>query len=104
MSQASTPPDERARKIHSTVLQALARPGAAAAIAACLGLSEATISRLKSEHLENFARLLAHAGLKVVPVEAVCVSAETYNSIAHIAGRAMARPEVMQQLMFEDDE
>ena len=69
-----------------------------------MGLSEATISRLKSEHLENFSRLLAHAGLKVVPAEAVCVSAETYQSIAHIARRAMASPEVMQQLMFEDDE
>ncbi len=85
------------------VLQALAEPGRQVAIAAAMGVSESTVSRLKNEQLENFTLLCAHAGLKIVPVDHVCVDKHTYESVAHLATRAMSRPEIAHQLIWEEE-
>lgn len=103
MSASSRSPAERARKIVSTVLQRVQRQHTQAAIAAELGKSDSTVSRLLSEHLENLSLVLAHSGLKVVDVEAVCVDKNIYASMAHIASKAMADPEVAEKLVWEDD-
>lgn len=72
MTSASQEPDERARKNLSVLLRKLSSVGQSTA-AAGLGVSEATISRMKSEgDLERFARLLALCGLKCVPLEMRC--------------------------------
>lgn len=85
MQQSSLTPAERARKTHSTVLQALSRPGTQAALAVALGVSESNISRLKNEHLEPVCQLLAHLGLKLVPSDAMVCSRDTANAIFHLA-------------------
>lgn len=51
-------PAERARKAHARVLQALQVPGTARNLAQAMGVSEATISRTKTEKLEDAVALL----------------------------------------------
>jgi hypothetical protein len=65
----------------STVLQRLQEPGRAVSIASSLGVSESTVSRLKNEHLETLCNVLAHAGLKIVPVELQCFSSAKVNAL-----------------------
>ena len=65
----------------SIVLQRLASPGRQVAVATSMGVSESTISRLKNDHLEPLCALLAHAGLKIVPVEMQCFPAEKVSAL-----------------------
>lgn len=60
------------------VLQRLQEPGTAVSVAAAMGASEATVSRIKNERMEDCLRLLAHLGLKVVPAEFKCVNPDAY--------------------------
>lgn len=60
------------------VLQRLQEPGRAASVATAMGTSEATVSRMKNERMEDCLRLLAHLGLKVVPAEFKCVDPAAY--------------------------
>lgn len=99
MSESSPSPEETARKTITTVLQVLATPGRGVAIATAMGTSESTISRFKSEHLENFARILAYAGLRVVSSDKVCVDPLGFDAVSYIAQKAMADPDVLNKLM-----
>ena len=101
MAQLSDAPTEKTRKLRSTVLQAVTRDGKQHAIAAAMGVSDATVSRLVNDHLDNFAAMLAHAGLKVVPVEHTCVSAETYQFLTSTQARVMQKA---PQLIWDTDE
>ena len=65
MAASSPTPQERARKYAALIMQRLA--GSQDAIAATMGVSGSTISRLKADHIDSFTAVLAHAGLKVVP-------------------------------------
>ena len=60
------PPEDRARKIVSSILKATQRDASQTAIAAAMGVSESTVSRLLSDHLDKLALVMAHAGLRVV--------------------------------------
>ncbi len=60
------------------VLQRLQEPGTAVSVAAAMGLSEASISRIKNDRMEDCLRLLAHLGLKVVPAEFTCVNPDAH--------------------------
>jgi hypothetical protein len=90
MPSKSQTPSETARKMHCMVLQRLQESGLAVAIAAQIGVSEATISRLKNEHLETLCSVLAYAGLKIVPAEAQCVSPDTLSALVTFAKAHMA--------------
>lgn len=90
MGKACLQPDERARKTVQVVLQRLSG-GNQVAIATALGLSESTISRHKNEHLELFAKILAHAGLKVVPVEACVVDERRLAALGELLAAALAK-------------
>lgn len=79
MATVSLPPDERARKAMHLVLQRLQEPGTALAAAVAMGTSESTVSRIKTERLEECLRLMAHLGLKVVPADFVCVNPDAYH-------------------------
>ena len=68
MNASSPTTTERARKSQSVILRAMQEPGRQTAAATCMGVSESTVSRMKSEQLEQFCLLLAHLGLKVVAV------------------------------------
>lgn len=100
---SSVTPAQRSRKMVSAVFQALQEPGIQASIAVAMGVSESTVSRMKNEQIENLTLLLAHAGLKIVPADRVCVDRETYESVVHIATRAMSQPQIAKQLTWEDE-
>ena len=104
MPQLSSSPAERARKISSTILHATQRDATQSALAAAMGVSESTVSRmLAPAHLDQMAILLAHAGLKVVPVERICVDPQMYEAMTRIASRAMADTETAQRLVWGDE-
>lgn len=85
MAELSPTPAERARKITSTVLQAVQRDASQAAIAAAMGASESTVSRLLSDHLDKLALVLAHAGLKVVSSEMKCYPSDYMQALHTLA-------------------
>lgn len=96
MPSSSGTPAERARKAHSAILQAVQRDATQNAIAAAMGVSASTVSRLVNEHLEPFTLMLAHAGLKVVPCTYRCVSGETYDFLTKTHERVMHKaPELI---------
>lgn len=88
----------------SLVLQRLQEPGRAVAIATAMGTSESTVSRLKNDHLESFARLLAHAGLKIVDCDAVCVKRERWQAMSTMAVAAMSDETIARKLVWEDEQ
>jgi hypothetical protein len=101
MSAVLAPPHERARKAHSVVLQALQAPGTQAAIAVAMGVSESTVSRFKTEQLEQLCLVLACAGLKVVPVEMQCFPADKLQALLTLAKDHLAAIERPDQLVWE---
>lgn len=78
MTEVSTTPPERARKAVQAVLQRLQEPGTGVAVAAAMGVSESTVSRIKTERLEEVALFLACLGFKLVPAEFKCVDPAAY--------------------------
>lgn len=104
MGPSCATPAERARKMSAIILQRVQRDATQAAIAAAMGTSESTISRLLApDHLDKMAQMLAHAGLKVVPVERVCVDPRMYEAMTRIASKAMSDAETAQRLVWGDE-
>lgn len=101
MPAASIAPPERARKIVSTVLQATQRDATQAALAVAVGKSESTISRLLCDHLDTFALVLAHAGLKVVPNEMQCFPQEKVHALLTLARDHLVQMEHPEQLSWD---
>ena len=97
-------PHLRAAKIVAVVLKALGGDAKACVISTASGLSESKISRLKNEHLPDVATLLAFAGLKVVPLDSVCVSKDRFDAITVIAQAAMSNVHNTRNLIWEDQE
>jgi hypothetical protein len=96
MSQLFLTPPERARKIASSVLQRLNGDETQASLAVALGVSAPTVNRMVNEHLDKFAGILAHLGLKVVPSEFRCVSGDTYEFLTRTHARVMQKaPELI---------
>ena len=100
MVELSPMPPERARKTVQLVLQRLQEPGTGVAVAAAMGVSESTVSRIKTERLEEVALFLAHLGLKVVPAEFKCVDASAYAFLTSTHEKVMRRA---PQLIWEAD-
>lgn len=96
MPKVSTVPAERARKGVQLALQALQEPGKAGAVAASMGVSDSTVSRIKTERLEEVVLFLSHLGLKVVPAEFKCVDPSAYEFLVRSHTRVMSRaPELI---------
>lgn len=91
MDALSTDPLARARKIQSTILQALAGAESGADLAAITGLSESKVSRLKNDHLGDFAAMLAALGLKVVSVNLKCIREDEYQFLYRTSMPELAR-------------
>lgn len=91
MPQLSLTPTERARKIASTILQRMNEGETQAAMSVAIGVSAPTVNRMLSEHLDKFAAIVAHLGLKVVPNDYRCVSSETYEFLTKTHARVMAQ-------------
>lgn len=101
MSAVSKTPDERARKFQALFLNRVS--GASSHIAIAVGCSEATLSRLKNEHLSTFCQVLAHAGLKMVPQEYRCFPEEDVEAILTLARSHLARAQSARDLFPEDE-
>lgn len=92
----SKTPAEIARKGVQFALQALQEPGKAGAVAAAMGVSDSTISRIKTERLEEVVMFLAHLGLKVVTSESRCVDPAAYAFLTNTHQRVMLKaPELI---------
>lgn len=103
IATSSLSASDRSRKYVALVLQAMQEPGRQVAAATAMGMSESTVSRLKNEHLNNFALLLAHLGLKIVPAHHVCVNRNVHELMYETFKRAMADKEVAQKIIWEDE-
>lgn len=85
------------------VLRALQEPGKAGAVAVAMGLSDATVSRIKTERLEEVLQYLAFLGMKVVPSDYQCVDPKTFAAFEVLYERAMSMT-TPGKLIFEDQE
>jgi len=101
MIEASLTPQEKARKAHAKVLQAMQTPGKGGAVAVMLGVSDSTVSRMKTEHLEGALSLIYAMGFKVVPEGHKCIDATTYEFLTSKHAHVMR---VAPQLIWESDE
>ena len=100
MAESSGGASERARKTVQLVLQRLQEPGTGVAVAAAMGVSESTVSRLKTTHLEEMELMLATLGLKVVPAEFRCVNPDAYAFLTATHEKVMR---VAPHLIWEAD-
>lgn len=103
MDQVSVDPRARARKAAALVLQRVQRETTQAAIAAAMGVSEATISRALSEHLERMMLILAHAGIKCVPAELKCYPADEIQALITLARVRMQQVDKPDKLLWDDE-
>jgi hypothetical protein len=101
MDSISNTPHETARKTASKVLQALS-DNKASQISTITGMLEALISRLKNDHLSNFALVLAHLGLKVVPSHKLCFDPEYVASLRFMARTELNRKESATSLDWDE--
>lgn len=101
MAASSLTPPERARKGVQLVLQRLQEPGKAGAVAVSMGVSDSTVSRIKTERLDEVILLLAHLGLKVVPSDWKCVERSAYEFLTASCQRVMQRA---PDLLWEQEE
>jgi DNA-binding XRE family transcriptional regulator len=92
-------PSERAQQAQTLVLQRLAAT-TQASVAVAMGVSEATVNRIKTERMEDVLALLTHLGLKVVPAEFKCVDPEAYAFLTKTHERVMR---VHPQLIWDVD-
>lgn len=101
MAASSATPVEKARNAHSRVLQAMQNPGTGSALAVSMGVSDSTVSRLKTEHLEQVLVLLYQLGFKIVPGDHKCIDAATYEFLTNKHAHVMR---VAPQLIWESGE
>lgn len=102
MSESSATLDPRTRKTLALILQGLARHGQKP-VAEALGVSEATVSRMKDADLERFARLLTAIGMKPVPVEAKCYDAAYIDHLRYFARLGFDRHDEPAPLDWGDE-
>lgn len=100
--ELSISPHEKARKAYARVLQSLQEPGTQKALAHALGTSEATVSRIKTEKLEDALALLYQLGFKVVSADKVCVDRQALEFMRQAALRLLATQESAARL-WEDE-
>lgn len=93
----------RARKNQSAILQGLASVGQAT-VADALGVAESTVSRMKEKDIPDLAKLLAIAGLKVVPTTMRCFDPQKIGAILALAKAHLAEIETTEQLAWDDAE
>ena len=100
MAESCTANPALARKCAATILQSLASAGQKP-VADALGVSEATVSRMKGDTLESFTALLAALDLKVVPAAHKCYAPDYIEHLHYFARLGMA--EAKPGLAWEDE-
>ncbi len=102
MNQSSPPFEEIARKNEAQILRAF-QLVTQEKIADRLGVSGGTVSKLKSEgDITNASRVLAAAGLKVVPVDFECHDPRYIASLEFLSHRHLT-DELREQQADETD-
>jgi transcriptional regulator with XRE-family HTH domain len=89
MSEVSVSLEEMTRKNQTVMLQMFASM-TGAEVADRLGVSEATVSRFKSEETERCAKYLAALNLKVVPLTAREFDEDLLEALLTLARRQLA--------------
>jgi hypothetical protein len=92
---------EASRKVTSIVLQGLARHGQVH-VAQALGVSESTVSRMKTEDIPRMAGLLVACGLKVVPAEFRCYRPDTIDALLTLARDRLEQVRTVEQLAWDE--
>ena len=87
--------------MHSFALQRVHGGGSQVAIAAAMGVSESTVSRLISGPMEQLMQVLAHAGLKLVDANARCFDAEYVDALMVLARREMTNNSKPRELDWD---
>ena len=100
---SSATPSELARKNLSGALHRISLAGQNR-IAEEIGVSAPTVSRFCSEgDLERACKVLAAAGLKVVPIEYQCFPKKTVEAFMHLARERMNDLVTVDQLQWEQE-
>lgn len=100
MAESSPDVDSSARNSLTAILKAVELVGQSTIAEGC-GVDPATITGDKAKFWPRFAKTLAIAGLKVVPVESRCYMPETIDSILTLARQRMAQLDDVKQLEWD---
>ena len=103
MAESCAVDEAVARKIAAELLQALSEVGQRP-VAQALGVSDATISRMKSEDLLFFSRFLCAISRKAVPAHVRCYAPEYIEHLHYFARLGMAEQAQPGKLEWADGE
>lgn len=103
MTAPSASFEERARKNLATIFAGLSSVGQVK-VALALGVVESTVSKMKADELEVASRVLAAAGLKVVPGSYRCVEPRKMEALLTLAGLQLDSMRERPELLWEDPE
>lgn len=103
MTALSPELEARARKNLATIFDGLSSVGQVN-VAAALGIVESTVSKAKGDELPTAARILAAAGLKVVPASYRCVEPRRMEALLTLAGTELDRLRERPDLVWDDSE
>lgn len=84
-------------------MQATQDAGTQRNVAIAMGVSESTVSRIKTEKLEDAIALLYQLGFKVVEQSRVCVDRPKYQAMVTIARAAMADEDTACKLIWDGE-
>lgn len=96
---AANPP--RARKMQALIFQRLSELSATC-IAEALGVSDATVSRMKNEQTESYTAFLAALGLKLVPESSKCFQPEYIEHLRYFARRGVELEAERAELQWDE--
>lgn len=102
MTELQHEPRERSRKALAAVLQALQEPGTQKALAVALGTSESTLSRIKTEKLEDALTLVYQLGFKLVPSDRACVRRDAVEFLRQIAANVLSNEDSAWQALGDE--
>lgn len=101
MTSLSGSVDQKSRKMLALVFSQFSDQKQSV-IAAAIGVSDGTVSKFKSEHMETCCKLLAAAGLKIVPAHFECHKPEYMQWL--IQGNKIAAKHVNTPRDMSDDD
>jgi hypothetical protein len=90
MQTVSPSQTERARKIETTILRAIAEVGQAE-IARLTNVSESTVSRRKEDRIGETAEFLAASNLKVVPMSHIYIDPKKLDAMMLLFQSAVSK-------------
>lgn len=90
MSDMSESIRAKTRRNHAVILRAISDV-TGKRVAELIGVSESTLSAMKSDNLERFASLIAACGLKIVPITEQVYDESVISAIKTLAAIGLGR-------------